>query len=95
RTWSFGGSGVRTPNSPCISSCSTQNASSLLFSSAWFCRTEMLTMDPVVAPGGRSTEGNSIRWARSPRRICTQFPHGGREVVFVHRGRRVGRCVQP
>ena len=29
----------------------------------------MLTMEPVVAPGGKSIEGNSMRWALSPRRI--------------------------
>lgn len=29
----------------------------------------MLTIDPVVAPGGRRIEGNSMRWARSPSRI--------------------------
>lgn len=26
-------------------------------------------MEPVVAPGGSSNDGNSMRWARSPRRI--------------------------
>jgi hypothetical protein len=29
----------------------------------------MFTIEPVVAPGGRRREGNSIRWARSPKRI--------------------------
>jgi len=37
----------------------------------------MFTIEPVVAPGGRRREGNSIRWARSPRRIAmpaSSFP---------------------
>jgi hypothetical protein len=29
----------------------------------------LFTIDPVVAPGGSKIEGNSIRWALSPRRI--------------------------
>jgi hypothetical protein len=32
-----------------------------LFSSAWFWCTAIFTMDPVVAPGGRRIEGNSMR----------------------------------
>lgn len=72
-----GAFGVPCPNSSKISRCRSQNSQSLLCSSATFCVTEMFTMEPVVAPGGRSNEGNSMRWARSPRRIAmpaSNFP---------------------
>ena len=64
-----GAFGVPRPNSSKISLCRSQNSRSLLCSSETFCVTEIFTMEPVVAPGGRSKEGNSMRWARSPRRI--------------------------
>jgi hypothetical protein len=64
-----GAFGVLRPNSSKIWLCSSQNSRSLLCSSATFCVTEMFTMEPVVAPGGRRREGNSMRWARSPKRI--------------------------
>lgn len=73
RTSSLGLSGVWVPNASRISFCKFQNSFSLFFSSETFLCTEMLTIDPVVTPGGRRRDGNSMRWARSPRRICSEM----------------------
>lgn len=69
RTSSFGGSGTRVPYSSRMSPCRSQKSVSLFFSSTTFLCTEMLTIEPVFTPGGSSKEGNSMRWARSPRSI--------------------------
>jgi hypothetical protein len=68
-TSSLGASGMSRPKASRISDCRSQKSLSRLLSSAWFCVTEMLTIEPADAPGGSSTDGNSIRWARSPSRI--------------------------
>ncbi len=57
------------PNASNISLCRFQKSFSLFFSSVMFRWTEMLTIEPVETPGGNSSDGNSMRWARSPRRI--------------------------
>jgi hypothetical protein len=71
-TSSFGFSGVVRPYASRTLFCNAQNSASRRFSSLTFWCTAILTIDPVVAPGGRSIEGNSIKWARSPSSICSR-----------------------
>jgi hypothetical protein len=75
-SFSSGAAGESRPYSWRMESCRDQKSLSWAFSAARLRLTEMLTIEPEVTPGGRRREGNSIRWARSPIKICRKSKGG-------------------